>query len=126
MVAEEASPPKIFEGRDLPARRPWLRADLSIVKAWKGDHEGNLVYRMTARNFNPNMATAGKVTIAEVEELVPNGTLDPDDNIHTPGIYLVSRIFQGSNYEKLIEHRTVRPRPIPHKPAKGACVGLDP
>jgi 3-oxoacid CoA-transferase subunit A len=83
-----------------------LSADLSIVKAWKGDHEGNLVYRKTARNFNPMMATAGKVTVAEVEELVPTGTLDPD-HIHTPGIF-VQRIVQGAAYEKRIEKRTVR------------------
>lgn len=80
-------------------------ADFAIVKAWKGDTDGNLVYRATARNFNPMMAMAGKVTIAEVEELVPAGELDPD-MIHTPGIY-VHRIFQGSNYEKRIEQRTV-------------------
>ncbi len=83
-----------------------LKADLSIVKAWKGDAEGNLVYRMTARNFNPMMATAGKVTVAEVEELVPVGALDPD-SIHTPGIF-VQRIVQGAHYEKRIEKRTVR------------------
>jgi 3-oxoacid CoA-transferase subunit A len=83
----------------------WLRADFSIVKAWKGDTTGNLVYRGTARNFNPMMATAGKITIAEVEELVPVGDLDPNQ-IHTPGIY-VQRIFQGKNYEKRIEQRTL-------------------
>ncbi len=83
----------------------WLRADFSIVKAWKGDTTGNLVYRGTARNFNPMMATAGKITIAEVEELVPVGNLDPN-HIHTPGIY-VQRIFQGTNYEKRIEQRTL-------------------
>jgi 3-oxoacid CoA-transferase subunit A len=81
-------------------------ADFAIVKAWKGDPHGNLVYRETARNFNPMMAMAGKITIAEVEELVPAGQLDPD-HIHTPGIY-VHRIFQGKNYEKRIEQRTVR------------------
>lgn len=81
-------------------------ADFAIVKAWKGDTMGNLIYRETARNFNPLMAMAGKVTIAEVEELVPAGTLDPDQ-IHTPGIY-VHRIFQGHHYEKRIEQRTVR------------------
>jgi 3-oxoacid CoA-transferase subunit A len=81
-------------------------ADFAIVKAWKGDTMGNLIYRLTARNFNPMMAMAGKITIAEVEELVPAGELDPDQ-IHTPGIY-VHRIFQGSNYEKRIEQRTVR------------------
>jgi 3-oxoacid CoA-transferase subunit A len=85
-----------------------LTADLAIVKAWKGDHEGNLVYRQTARNFNPMMATAGKVTVAEVEALVQTGELDKD-NIHTPGIY-VDRIFQGAAYEKRIEQLTTRPR----------------
>ena len=81
-------------------------ADFALVKAWKGDTAGNLIYRETARNFNPLMAMAGKVTIAEVEELVPAGTLNPD-HIHTPGIY-VHRIFKGTNYEKRIEQRTVR------------------
>jgi 3-oxoacid CoA-transferase subunit A len=85
-----------------------LTADLSLVKAWRGDTEGNLVYRKTARNFNPMMATAGRITVAEVEELVEVGTLDPD-NIHTPGIY-VQRIIQGSPYNKIIEQRTVRKR----------------
>jgi 3-oxoacid CoA-transferase subunit A len=84
-----------------------LKADLSIVKAWQGDASGNLVFRKTARNFNPMMATAGKVTVAEVEELVPVGSLDPD-KIHTPGIF-VDRIVQGV-FEKTIEHRTVRKR----------------
>ena len=81
-------------------------ADFALVKAWKGDTMGNLVYRETARNFNPLMAMAGKITIAEVEELVPAGSLDPDQ-IHTPGIY-VHRIFQGQGYEKRIEQRTTR------------------
>ncbi len=85
-----------------------LHADLSIVKAWRGDSEGNLVYRKTSRNFNPMMATAGKITVAEVEELVPTGSLDPD-HIHTPGIY-VQRIIQGTGYSRRIEHRTTRPR----------------
>jgi 3-oxoacid CoA-transferase subunit A len=85
-----------------------LTADLSIVKAWKGDTEGNLIYRKTARNFNPMMATAGRVTIAEVEELVEAGTLDPNQ-IHTPGIF-VQRIVQGTDYVKRIEQRTVRKR----------------
>lgn len=84
----------------------WLKADFSIVKAWKGDTAGNLVYRGTARNFNPMMAAAGKITIAEVEELVEPGQLDPNC-IHTPGIY-VQRIFHGTNYEKRIEQRTLR------------------
>jgi len=85
-----------------------LRADLAIVKAWKGDTEGNLVYRKTARNFNPMMATAGVVTVAEVEQLVEVGALDPDQ-IHTPGIF-VQRIIQGRAYSKRIEQRTVRKR----------------
>ena len=96
---------KEFDGETYILERG-LKADLSIVKAWRGDAEGNLVYRMTARNFNPMMATAGKVTIAEVEELVPVGTLDPNC-IHTPGIF-VQRIIQGAHYEKRIEKRTVR------------------
>lgn len=83
-------------------------ADFALVKAWKGDAMGNLVFRSTARNFNPMMAMAGKITIVEVEELVPLGALDPD-HIHIPGIY-VHRIFQGVNYEKRIEQRTVRQR----------------
>lgn len=86
----------------------WLRADFALVKAWKGDRFGNLVYKRTARNFNPMMAMAGKITIAEVEQLVEPGELDPD-LIHTPGIF-VQRIFQGSAYEKRIEQRTVRKR----------------
>ncbi|MEO8066820.1 MAG: CoA transferase subunit A [Flavobacteriales bacterium] len=84
----------------------WLRADFAIVKAWKGDSNGNLVYKRTARNFNPMMAMAGKITIAEVEHLVKPGEIDPDA-VHTPGIF-VQRIFQGGNYEKRIEQRTVR------------------
>jgi 3-oxoacid CoA-transferase subunit A len=83
-----------------------FEADFALVKAWKGDTDGNLVYKETARNFNPLMAMAGKITIAEVEELVPAGELDPNI-IHTPGIY-VHRIFQGSKYEKRIEQRTTR------------------
>ena len=83
-----------------------LSADFAIVKAWKGDTEGNLVYKATAMNFNPMMAMAGKITVAEVEELVPAGTLDPNF-IHTPGIF-VQRIFQGELFEKRIEQRTVR------------------
>lgn len=81
-------------------------ADFALVKAWKGDHQGNLIFKATARNFNPLMAMAGKVTIAEVEELVDTGQLDPNQ-VHTPGIY-VHRIFQGVNYEKRIEQKTVR------------------
>ena len=106
-VVAEGKPTEVFDGETY-VRETWLRADLAVVKAWKGDHEGNLIYRKTARNFNPNMATAAKVTIAEVEELVPNGTLDPDQ-IHTPGIF-VNRILQGRDYAKRIEFLTVRPR----------------
>lgn len=83
-----------------------LTADFAIVKAWKGDTEGNLIYKATARNFNPMMAMAGKITIAEVEELVPSGNLDPNE-IHTPGIF-VQRIFKGEKFEKRIEQRTIR------------------
>ena len=85
-----------------------FEADFALVKAWKGDTAGNLVFRSTARNFNPVMAMGGRITVAEVEHLVEPGELDPD-HIHTPGIY-VHRIFQGGNYEKRIEQRTVRPR----------------
>ena len=83
-----------------------LHADVSLIKAWKADEEGNLVYRMTARNFNPPMAESGRVTVAEVEEIVPSGTLDPH-TIHTPGIY-VDRIVIGENQEKVIERKKVR------------------
>jgi 3-oxoacid CoA-transferase subunit A len=85
-----------------------LRADYAFIKAWKGDRWGNLIYRKTARNFNPIMATAAEVVIAEVEELVDVGELEPDF-IHTPGVF-VNMVFQGSNYEKRIERRTVRPK----------------
>jgi len=83
-------------------------ADFALVKAWKGDEAGNLIFKGTARNFNPMMAMAGRITVAEVEELVPVGELDPNA-IHTPGIF-VQRIFQGEGYEKRIEQRTVRPQ----------------
>lgn len=94
-----------FNGKDYLLEYAF-NADFAIVKAWKGDTDGNLIYKETARNFNPLMAMAGKITIAEVEELVPVGELEPN-NIHTAGIY-VHRIFQGVNYEKRIEQRTVR------------------
>ncbi|HWY15329.1 MAG TPA: CoA transferase subunit A [Rhizomicrobium sp.] len=96
---------KEFEGETYVLERG-LTADLAMVKAWKGDDAGNLVYRKTARNFNPMMATAGKVTVAEVEEVVPVGALDPDC-IHTPGIF-VQRMIAGAHYEKRIEKRTLR------------------
>lgn len=96
---------RVFEGKHY-ILESGLRADFAIVKAWKGDRYGNLMYRGTARNFNPMMATAGKITIAEVEEIVDPGTLDPNC-IHTPGIY-IQRVLLGRNYEKRIEQRTVR------------------
>ena len=107
-VVADGKETKEFDGEMYVMERA-LRADLSIVKAWKGDTEGNLVYRKTSRNFNPMMATAGKVCIAEVEQLVQPGELEPD-GIHTPGIY-VDRIIQGTGYQKWIEQRTVRKRP---------------
>jgi len=94
-----------FNGKDFLLEYAFV-ADFAIVKAWKGDTDGNLIFKETARNFNPLMAMAGKITIAEVEELVPAGELDPN-TIHTPGIY-VHRIFQGTAYEKRIEQRTTR------------------
>jgi 3-oxoacid CoA-transferase subunit A len=94
-----------FNGKDYLLEMAF-EADFAIVKAWKGDTQGNLIYKATARNFNPVMAMGGKITIAEVEELVPAGELNPDE-IHTPGIY-VHRIFEGVDYEKRIEQRTVR------------------
>lgn len=96
-----------FNGKDYLLEHAF-EADFAVVKAWKGDPHGNLIFKDTARNFNPLMAMAGRVTIAEVEELVPAGALDPN-MIHTPGIY-VHRIFQGTNYEKRIEQRTTRKR----------------
>ena len=98
---------RLFDGREYLLELG-LTAELSLIKAWRGDRLGNLLFRKTARNFNPMMATAGKITIAEVEELVGVGAIDPDA-IHTQGIY-VDYIFQGQNYEKRIEQRTVRPR----------------
>ena len=94
-----------FDGEDFLLEMAF-KAQFSIVKAWKGDTHGNLIFRKTTRNFNMPMAMAGQITIAEVEELVPAGTLDPD-HIHVPGIY-IHRIFQGKNYEKRIERKTVR------------------
>ena len=101
----EGKETKNFEGREY-VMETGLKADLSIIKAWKGDSEGNLIYRKTARNFNPLMATAGKITISEVEQLVELGELDADQ-IHTPGIF-VQRIIQGSFYDKKIENLTIR------------------
>ena len=106
-VVAEGKPVEEFDGQ-LYVRETWLKADVALVKAWKADTAGNLVYRRTARNFNPNMATAGKVTVAEVEEIVEAGSLDPD-SIHTPGIY-VDRIIKSTINEKRIEKLTERKR----------------
>ena len=106
-LVAEGKETRDFDGKPYLLER-WLKADFSLVKAWKGDTHGNLVYRKTARNFNPMMAMAGRITIAEVEELVEPGQLDPD-HIVTPGIY-VQRILQGEHYEKRIERRTTRPK----------------
>jgi 3-oxoacid CoA-transferase subunit A len=105
-LVAEGKESKEFDGRKYILERG-LKADFALIKAWKGDAYGNLVYRKTTRNFNPMMATAAKVTIAEVEEIVPVGSLDPDQ-IHTPGIF-VKRIIKGAKYEKRIENRTVSP-----------------
>ena len=104
-VVEQRTEKRYFDGQAYLLETA-LHADFALVKAWKGDAHGNLVYRKTARNFNPQMATAAKVTIAEVEQIVPVGELNPDQ-VHTPGIY-VQRIIQWPSYEKLIEKRTVR------------------
>lgn len=104
-LVAEGKETREFDGRPYLLER-WLRADFALVKAWKGDTYGNLVYRKTARNFNPMMATAAKITIAEVEELVQPGEIDPD-HVVTPGIY-VKRIFKGDPHEKRIERKTVR------------------
>jgi 3-oxoacid CoA-transferase len=116
---------EVAEGKDIEefdgkkyVRENWLKADFSIIKAWKGDTQGNLIFKGTAQNFSPMMAAAGKITIAEVEELVPAGSLDPAQ-IHTPGIY-VQRIFQGKNYEKRIEHKTTATSTAPPAPGGGA------
>ena len=106
-VVAEGKPVETFEGDDY-VRETWLRADLSIIKAWRADPAGNLMFRKTARNFNANMATAGKTTVVEVEEIVPEGALDPDA-VHTPGIY-VDRIVLSTINEKRIEKLTTRPR----------------
>ncbi len=98
---------RVFEGREFVLEKG-ITGDFAFVKAWKGDKFGNLIFRKTARNFNPMVATAGKITVAEVEELVEIGELDPDQ-IHTPGVY-VQRIFQGRNYQKRIEQKTTQKR----------------
>lgn len=104
-VVAEGKLVEAFEGQE-HVRETWLRADLAIIKAWKADPTGNLVFRKTARNFNPMMATAAKTTVAEVEEIVPEGALDPDQ-IHTPGIY-VQRLIRSTINEKRIEKLTLR------------------
>lgn len=106
-VVTEGKETRVFDGVEYVMERA-ITGDFAFVKAWRGDRHGNLVYRKTARNFNPMMATAGRVTIAEVEELVEPGELPPD-GVHTPGVY-VQRIFQGTGYTKPIERRTTRPR----------------
>jgi len=106
-VVAEGKEVREFDGETYVMER-WLKADLSMVKGWKADTEGNVVYRKTARNFNPVMATAGKVTVVEVEEIVPAGTLDPDQ-IHTPSIY-VDRVILSTVNEKRVEFRTTRPK----------------
>ena len=104
-VVAEGKETREFDGRPYVMEHA-LKADFALIKAWKGDRWGNLVYRKTARNFNPMMATAAKITIAEVEHLVEPGEIDPDQ-VHTPGVY-VKRIIQGTDYEKRIERRTLR------------------
>ena len=106
-VVAEGKPTQDFDGQTYVMER-WLRSDLSIVKGWKADTEGNVVYRKTARNFNPVMATAGKATVVEVEEIVPAGTFDPDQ-IHTPSIF-VDRVILSTINEKRVEFRTIRQR----------------
>ncbi len=108
-VVAEGKPVETFDGEEY-IRETWLRADLSIIKAWRADPAGNLMFRKTARNFNPNMATAGKVTVVEVEEIVPAGTFDPDC-IHTPGIF-VDRIVLSTINEKRVEKLTLREETI--------------
>lgn len=104
-VVADGKETKVFDGETYVMERA-LKADLSIIKAWKADAEGNLLYRKTARNFNPNMAMAGKITVAEVEEILPEGQFLDPDNIHTPGIF-VQRVYKGTQFEKRIERRTV-------------------
>jgi 3-oxoacid CoA-transferase subunit A len=106
-VVAEGKPVEVFEGQRY-VRETWLKADLAIVKAWRADPAGNLMYRKTARNFNQDMATAARITVAEVEEIVPAGTFDPDE-VHTPGIY-IDRVVLSTVNEKRIEKLTVRQR----------------
>ena len=108
-IVADGKPVEEFEG-EAYVRETWLRADLTIVKAWRADSAGNLMFRKTARNFNPNMATAGRVTVAEVEEIVPDGSFDPD-HVHTPGIY-IDRIVKSTINQKRIEKLTTRKREV--------------
>jgi 3-oxoacid CoA-transferase subunit A len=108
-VVAEGKPIEEFDG-ELYVRETWLRADLAIVKAWKADPSGNLIFQKTARNFNPNMATAAKVTVVEAEEIVEVGAIDPD-GAHTPGVY-VNRIVKSIINEKRIEKRATRPKEV--------------
>jgi 3-oxoacid CoA-transferase subunit A len=108
-VVADGKPVETFDGEHY-VRETWLKADLAIIKAWRADPAGNLMFRKTARNFNPNMATAGKITVVEVEEIVPEGSFDPDC-IHTPGIY-IDRIVLSTINEKRIEKLTTRPREV--------------
>jgi 3-oxoacid CoA-transferase subunit A len=108
-IVAEGKETKEIDGRHYVLEKP-IHGDLAIVKAWRGDPAGNLAYRMSARNFNPMMATAARFTIAEVDELVTLGAIEPD-HVHTPGVY-VDALFQGVNEEKRIEQRTVRPREV--------------
>lgn len=107
-VVAQGKETRVIEGREYILEQP-IKADFAFVKAYRADHAGNLVYHRTARNFNPVMAAAARVTIAEVEEIVPDGTIDPE-TVVTPGIY-VKRVLRGEHFEKRIERRTVRPRP---------------
>jgi 3-oxoacid CoA-transferase subunit A len=106
-VVAEGKPLDVFDGETY-VLETWLKADLAIIKAWKADAEGNLIYRKTARNFNPVMATAARTTVVEVEEIVEDGALEPDST-HTPGVY-VDRIIRGAVYDKPIERLTTRKR----------------
>jgi 3-oxoacid CoA-transferase subunit A len=116
-VVAQGKPVEAFDGQ-LYVRESWLKADLAIIKAWRADTAGNLMFRKTSRNFNPNMATAAKVTVVEVDEIVQAGTFDPDC-IHTPGIF-VDRIVQSTINEKRIENLTVRERETPS--AQGSAI----
>ena len=122
-LVAEGKETRLFDGRMYVMERS-LFADFSLVKAWRGDTQGNLIYNKTARNFNPMMATAARVTIAEVEDLVEPGVIDPDA-VHTPGIY-VQRILRGPSYQKRIERRTTRGGPQDHAEPAARPLGAQP